>query len=148
MSRGRKRNAVSSSIGSLDCLASTTLSSRARAPESLSRLVTTQTPSVPLPDVSPLGTQYRRATEVLALLWGLVTTPFPPVSARDRARTDETVPFFLLAVRVWAYTEPTKCHRRGKRTWHDRESNPGFLDYSVSTLSLGYRATRSTGYID
>ena len=140
MSQGRKRNAVSSSIGSLDCLASTLLlSSRARAPESLSRLVTTRTPSrgVPLPDVSPLGTQYRRAREVLALLWGLVTTPFPPVSARDRARTDETVPSFLLAVRVWAYTEPTKCHRRGKRTWHDRESNPGFLDYSVRTLSLG-----------
>ena len=39
------------------------------------------------------------------------------------------------------------CHRGGKRTWPDRDSNPGSLAYRASTLPLSYRATRSTGYI-
>ena len=43
-------------------------------------------------------------------------------------------------------TLATKCHRGGKRTWPDRDSNPGSLAYRASTLPLSYRATRSTGY--
>ena len=37
------------------------------------------------------------------------------------------------------------CHRGGKRTWPDRDSNPGSLAYRASTLPLSYRTTRSTG---
>ena len=40
-----------------------------------------------------------------------------------------------------------KCHRGGKRTWPDRDSNPRSLAYRASKLPQTYRATRSTGYI-
>ena len=43
---------------------------------------------------------------------------------------------------------PMLSHRGGKRTWPDRDSNPGSLAYRASTLPLSYRATRSTGYTD
>ena len=33
-----------------------------------------------------------------------------------------------------------KCHRGGKRTWPDRDSNPGSLAYRASSLPMSYRA--------
>ena len=47
----------------------------------------------------------------------------------------------------WPVWLNAKCHRGGKRTRPDRDSNPGSLAYRASTLPLSYRATRSTGYI-
>ena len=32
-------------------------------------------------------------------------------------------------------TLATKCHRQGKRTWPDRDSNPGSLAYRASSLT-------------
>ena len=54
--------------------------------------------------------------------------------ARNHAGTDETVPL-LLAARARTPTLADKCHRGGKSTWPDRESNPGPLVYRARTLT-------------
>ena len=62
--------------------------------------------------------------------------------ARNLARTDKTVSFrLLLAVRAPTHTESPKCHRGGKRTWPDRDSDPGSLAYRANNLPLSYRIT-------
>ena len=58
---------------------------------------------------------------------------FVPESSRNHARTNEIVP--LLLAPKHGPTLATKCHRRGKSTWPDRDSNPGPLAYRVSTLT-------------
>ena len=65
---------------------------------------------------------------------------FVPESARNHTATDETVSFTDQRVEHGP-TLATKCHRGGKITWPDQDSNPGSLAYRASTLPLSYRAT-------